>query len=137
LVEDQSTPRPVDFKLPCVHHLESTPRHCMSKHAPLRHTPRVSTPTEFGQHQPLRSYVVVTDLHRLLYPSDCLIRPSRTSRLQPCSTSRHINWRLLVHDLHDVLQAAPNLVRTSLTCKPSGKTSCAISNIPTEKLLPW
>jgi hypothetical protein len=44
LVDDQSTPRLVDFKLPCVHRLESTTRHCMSKHAPLRHAPRVSTP---------------------------------------------------------------------------------------------
>ena len=28
MVDDQSTPRPADFKLSCVHILESTPRHC-------------------------------------------------------------------------------------------------------------
>jgi hypothetical protein len=71
LVEDQSTPRPVDFKFSLVYRLESTLHHCMSKNAPLRHAPCVSTPTEYGHHQPSRFYVVVADSHRLLYPSDC------------------------------------------------------------------
>jgi hypothetical protein len=52
LVEDQSTPRPVDFKLPCVDRLESTLRHCMLKRAPLRHAPRVSTPQNLDSISP-------------------------------------------------------------------------------------
>jgi hypothetical protein len=43
--------------LQCDHHLESTPRHCMLKHAPLRHPPRVvmTQKPEHHQHHGLMS----------------------------------------------------------------------------------
>jgi hypothetical protein len=111
LVEDQSTPRLVDFKLPCVDRLESTLRHCMLKRAPLRHAPRVSTPQNLDSISPhapmsLSSIFTVFCLRQTAQSDpaeriDCNHAPPRVSSARTLScTTRH----LLVHDIHDILQ---------------------------------
>ena len=92
MVDDQSTPAPHRLQAPCIHHLESIPRHSLVETTQaLRPAPRVSTPQKSVtisitlRRRRRRSH------HRLLYQptrvdaSDCLVQPSRTS---PTATTR-------------------------------------------------
>jgi hypothetical protein len=91
--------RPVDFKLSWVHLLNQPRALVMSKHTPLWLAPRVSTPQNSDTIRHHAPTSLCADPHRLLYPSDCLVRPSRTYRPQPWSTSRNISPNTVMHYL--------------------------------------
>jgi hypothetical protein len=92
MVDDQSTPTPRRLQAPCVHHLESTPRHSLVEATQASGLCHVFPRPEVGHHQhhvPMSSspilppFSVPTDIQ--VDPSDYLVRPSRTC---PTATTR-------------------------------------------------